>query len=109
MSNIKIELDVPDFIKFIEYLEVKIEKKAHEAENDAGYGGRHDDGGAGYMRNEIRTYVMALNKEIPSEWKTYLEEFTFKNKLEKDPEYRDEYAEFLRLSSKFKEAPNGRV
>jgi hypothetical protein len=109
MDNIKVELDVPDFVKFIEYLKDEIEKKAHMAANDAGYGGRHDDGGAVYMRNEISIYAMALNKEIPSKWKPYLVEFTFKNNLDKDPEYRDEYAEFLRLRDKFKEIPDERV
>jgi hypothetical protein len=97
----KINLDVIDFVNFIDYLKVEIEKDAAEAELNAGLGGHHHDGGARDMRNELNIYLMALNKEIPDQWKKHLKEFTFKTDLEKDPEYKDEYAEFLRLQEKF--------
>ena len=104
----RIELDVPDFIKFVDYLKVEVVKEADEVQLNADLGGRRDDGGAKYMRNEINVYVMALNKEIPDHWEKHLKEFSFKSELDKDPEYKDEYAEFLRLQEKFGDK-HGRV
>jgi len=103
----KLDLDIPDFINFLSYLEEAIKKEAEQKKLDAGYNGEHHDGGASAMLYEFKIYMMGLNKEIPEHWVKHLDEFTFKNKLDKDPEYRDEYAEYLRLQSKFKDVPKG--
>lgn len=109
MDKLAVTLEVPEFVKFLDYLEEAVEKDATEAEYNAGMGGYHHDGGARAMRDSLAIYIMGLNKEIPKHWDKYLEEFKFKRKLEKDPEYQDDYAEFLRLKDKFKEVPHGTV
>jgi len=96
MSNLKIDLDVPDFVLFIDYLVNAVNFEADNCKEDCI---------ARYLRKEINTYIMALNKKKPDNWKKYLEEFKFKNKLEKDPKFKEEYGEYLRLKDKFKEVP----
>lgn len=66
-------------------------KAAESARMDAGYGGRHDDGGASHMEAQVRFYRLGQRNEIPDEWKT------FANQL--DPEYET----FLRLKEKFRD------
>ena len=106
--NTKIKLEVPDYVKFIDFLQEAIEKRAVSAALDAGMGGHHHDGGSGLLRSKISFYMAGLNKEIPKEWADLLKDFSFNNQLDKDPEFRDDYAEFLRLKDKFKEIPDGR-
>ena len=93
MDKLKIDLDVSDYCKFLIYLKKALKEKAKE-----------DTGVKKIL--EISYYLMGLNKEIPKHWEKYLEEFKFKNKLKKDPEYRDEFAEYLRLQAKFKGTSN---
>ena len=97
----EVELDVPDYLKFVENLVSKVLDESEEIKLNAGFSGRKDDGGARIIKNEILIYRAALDKKIPDKWFKYYEEFVFNLKLEEDPEYKDDYAEYLRLKSKF--------
>ena len=96
---LKIDLDVEEYFLFLEELKSAIEL---EASNLASYSGNSDDGGAVALRNEITSYFMALNKEIPLKWKKYLDDFKLKQRAKKDKKF----AEYLELK-KIYEGDNG--
>lgn len=62
---------------------------AKKAREDAGYGGRHDDGGEGRMKDQVKFYNYGREGIIPPEWKEH--------EIKLDPEY----AEYQRLQQKF--------
>lgn len=68
-------------------------KDAHNKEEDAGFGGRHDDGGASVMRSQVEFYRAGLNNSIPKEWNKYVKEYMTMT----DPEF----SEYIRLKQKF--------
>ena len=76
--------------EFLEFLR----RKATKLQDDAGYNGRHDDGGASHIRDMIDVYIAGMSQQLPENWKRYYEEF----QKEGDPEYQ----EYLRLKNKFK-------
>lgn len=77
----------------IEKLIELVLKDAHNKSEDAGFGGRMDDGGASVMRSQVEFYRAGLNKTIPTEWDKYVKKY-----LEI---YDPEYSEYLRLKQKF--------
>lgn len=81
---------VVDIEKIMELVLEDATKKA----DDAGYGGRWDDGGASTLREQVEFYRCGMKGEIPTEWREYVK----KIKKISDPEY----AEYLRLKEKFK-------
>jgi len=95
--SIKLTLDVPDYLKFLEFLKIEIDKEAAKVSEEAALGGNHHDGGASKMRYNLSVYTMGLNKEIPDEWGKYYDSFKEDIRVSKDPEY----AEFVRLKNKF--------
>lgn len=80
------DVNLKDLYKYINNV-------ADNKELDAGMGGRHDDGGARILRQQISFYQMGRNGTIPSDWERYANEL----KNEKDPEY----AKYLELKKKF--------
>jgi hypothetical protein len=68
-------------------------KQAESNRNDAGHGGRHDDGGASMMEANVRFYECGQQGKIPSEWKEHAATVT--NAADPD------YPEYLRLKAKF--------
>lgn len=69
-------------------------KSAAKAREDAGYGGRHDDGGAKDIEDQVKFYNYGLARQIPPEWQEFANQFD------------SEYAEYQRLKKKFD--PNSR-
>lgn len=78
----------PEFIAHIRTL-------ADGAEQDAGYGGRMDDGGARHSRELICAYEAGRDGKIPSFWIEELKSFEGKRD--------EEYQNYLRLKNKFKD------
>jgi hypothetical protein len=68
-------------------------KEAENKRNDAGYGGRWDDGGAGAMEAQVRFYEYGQKGIIPPEW----EKLAKQVKNEGDPEWQ----EYQRLRKHF--------
>lgn len=64
-------------------------KDADNKAEDAGFGGRMDDGGASSLREQVAFYKAGMNNIIPKEWLKYEEIL--------DPEY----SEYIRLKNKF--------
>lgn len=62
---------------------------AKSARDDAGYGGRMDDGGAHVLESQVKFFQYGLSCSLPPEWDQY--------KKLLDPEY----TEYLRLKRKF--------
>jgi hypothetical protein len=62
---------------------------AKTAREDAGYGGRMDDGGASILEAQVKFFQHGLACRLPPEWEQY--------KKLLDPEY----TEYLRLKRKF--------
>jgi hypothetical protein len=73
----------------IERLIAVILNAAESARQDAGYGGRWDDGGASRMEDQVKFYRYGQQGVVPPEWKEH-------EKL-LDPEYQ----EYVRLQGKF--------
>ena len=79
-------VEVKDFI-------LHLLEEAGARSMDAGFSGRHDDGGARNMARSIAAWVAGLHDEIPKEFeKSYTKYFE-----KMDPEYQ----EYLRLQKKF--------
>ena len=68
---------------------------AEKRRNDAGYGGRMDDGGASALKEQVEYYLAGMNGEIPENWQKYVKEI----KILSDPEY----ANYIRLKQKFED------
>lgn len=68
-------------------------KDAHNKAEDAGFGGRHDDGGASVMKSQVEFYLAGVNRQIPKEWNKYVQQY----KTMTDPEF----SEYVRLKQKF--------
>ena len=66
---------------------------ANKREMNAGYSGSHSDGGASRLRDQVNFYKLGMNREVPTEWTEYVNEYV-KNS---DPEY----SEYVRLKEKF--------
>ena len=66
-----------------------VKADAHTKREDAGYGGRMDDGGASRLEDQIKFFQYGLSCSFPPEWEGYRKQL--------DPEY----IEFLRLKRKF--------
>jgi hypothetical protein len=66
---------------------------ANKRREDAGYGGRVDDGGASLLETGVYFYKLGMEKRLPEEWESYFQQAT----NEADPEY----AEYTRLKKKF--------
>lgn len=64
-------------------------KDADQRAEDAGFGGRMDDGGASRLRDQVAFYKAGMNNILPNEWLKYEEKL--------DPEY----SEYIRLKNKF--------
>lgn len=62
---------------------------ASSKRNDAGYGGRMDDGGASRLEDQVKFFQYGLACKLPTEWEGY--------KKLLDPEY----VEYVRLKRKF--------
>jgi hypothetical protein len=98
--------------KTLNEIKVKISKVANSKREDAGYGGRHDDGGASSLEDSLSMFLNGVKSatdayldkyiviqykvlsddteyEVPSQWEKYF--------LEDDKEYQD----YLRLKNKF--------
>lgn len=73
----------------IEQLIAVILKAAAQAREDAGYGGRHDDGGASRLEDQVKFYNYGRAGAIPAEWKPYAKHL--------DPDYQ----KYLELKKKF--------
>lgn len=70
-----------------------INNVADKLAEDAGFGGRHDDGGAQNLRDQVRFYTMGQRGLMPADWFKYKEDF----ERTEDPEY----AKYLELKQKF--------
>lgn len=79
----------PDFTKVFKL----IEKRAHEAEVGAGYGGEYGDRGASRLRELVEYFKYGLESKLPPAWQEYDDEV----KRVEDPEWET----FLRLKNKF--------
>lgn len=77
--------------QFIQFLRNKVQSNRE----DAGFNGRHDDGGARVLEDQIEVYKAGLKNIMPLVWQPYIVEFVKST----DPEY----AEFKRLKAKFRE------
>lgn len=94
--------------KTLNEIQVKISKVSNSLREDAGYSGRHDDGGASSLEKSLSMFINGVkaatdayidkhNKflsgdteyEVPVQWRKYF--------IEDDKEYQ----EYLRLKSKF--------
>ena len=75
-------------VDIVKVMELVLED-AHNKAEDAGFGGRMDDGGASVMRSQVEFYRAGLNKTIPTEWNKYVKMT--------DPEF----SEYIRLKQKF--------
>jgi hypothetical protein len=64
-------------------------KDAIDKRNDAGYGGRMDDGGASRLEDQVKFFQYGLSCRLPTEWESYRKQL--------DPEY----LEYIRLKRKF--------
>lgn len=87
-----------NYISDLNLLREAVRKSAKAARDDAGYGGRHDDGGASRMEEQLRYFEDGMTFAMTGKSQMYgvtLE----KLKRENDPEYK----EFLRLKEKFGE------
>lgn len=73
----------------IEALKCAVLQEAEARRDSAGHNGRMDDGGAGWLENQVKFYTYGQNGEIPEEW----------NKIAQtlDPEYET----YQRLKRKF--------
>jgi len=69
--------------------------EARKVREDAGYGGRMDDGGASKLEDQVNYYRYGMTRTLPPDWGTFAEQV----EREEDPEY----AEYLRLQKKFGE------
>ena len=78
-----------DIVKVMEL----VLKDAHNKSEDAGFSGRHDDGGASILRSQVEFYRAGVNHTIPTEWNKYVKEYLEMT----DPEY----IEYTRLKQKF--------
>lgn len=47
-------------------------KGAENAREDAGYGGRWDDGGASRLEDQVKFYKMGMKNEIPKDWERFI-------------------------------------
>jgi hypothetical protein len=64
-------------------------KSAVKAREDAGYGGRHDDGGARHIEEQVKFFNYGLARQMPPEWQDFANQFD------------SEYSEYQRLKKKF--------
>lgn len=64
-------------------------KNAKRCEEDAGFGGRMDDGGAQRLRDQVKFFMYGYEMITPPEWKSY--------QVQLDPEYE----KYLELKKKF--------
>ena len=64
-------------------------KDADSKASDAAYAGKYDDGGASFIREQVKFYKYGQQGVVPPEWKRYESEL--------DPEYK----EYVRLKQKF--------
>ena len=74
----------------IEKLKRVILDDAGRKRDDAGHGGRMDDGGASRLEDQVRFFTLGQQGDIPVEWREY-EKYL-------DPEW----AEYERLKKKFR-------
>jgi hypothetical protein len=81
--------DKEEYTKHVNLLIKQVLLAAKKTRDDAGYSGRHDDGGASRMEAEVLFYKYGRNGTIPPEWKKY--------EVELDPEYE----QYQRLKQKF--------
>lgn len=70
-----------------------VRREAKRRGDNAGYGGRMDDGGQRAMEESIAMYEAGFSQEIPKEYQPYVDNII----KERDPEYLD----YLRLQKKF--------
>jgi len=78
-------------------------KKAQDKRESAAYGGSYGDGGASLMESKLNAFLSGWNREIPEWLDEHVEEARIEIEREaykKDPEY----AKFLELKEKFKNA-----
>lgn len=73
----------------------KVRMEAHNNKEDAGYGGRMDDGGSSAMLSSLKMYQDGFNQIVPEGWEKYIKEI----EQNKDPEYQ----EYLELQRKLTE------
>lgn len=66
---------------------------AKSRREEAGFGGRWDDGGARSLEDQVKLYRYGQQNALPPEWKQYAEQA----QRQVDPEY----AEYVRLKGKF--------
>ena len=78
------------------FLEKK-RKEAYEARENAGYGGRMDDGGCSALLRTCEAFQSGLNAVWPDFWLGEIEAFVKEEKRLADPDY----IEYLRLQKKF--------
>lgn len=74
--------------------------EAKNAEMEAGYGGRMDDGGASDLRRQVLAYRAGWNQEVPQGWTEFYKQALRvyqQRQREKDPDYK----KYLELKNKF--------
>jgi hypothetical protein len=81
------ELKIDEF--FLEYLRGVADSK----EQNAAYGGRQDDGGAGRLRDQLCAYKSGRDGQIPAFWVEHLKEYQKVSSLD--------YIEYQRLKKKY--------
>ena len=79
--------------KVLDFAMVRFEAEAKAARDDAGYGGRMDDGGYRRMIGQLEAYAAGIRGEIPD----FLQKHYDAIMRENDPEY----ARYLELKTKF--------
>lgn len=83
-------------MRIIEEIEKAVKESARQAREDAGYGGRHDDGGASHKMQLLEYWLDGISYAGTGKTKVYASLLKTLEK-EQDPEY----AEFKRLKEKF--------
>lgn len=70
-----------------------LENQAKALADDAGYGGRMDDGGSGLLRLQMKFFEYGFDRQIPTEWEDLVGDIQNQN----DPEWE----EYQRLKARF--------
>lgn len=70
-----------------------VRREGETMRENAGYGGRMDDGGGGTLIAQAEAFLAGLDRRLPASWQRYAAQAT----TEADPEY----ATYRRLRAKF--------